>query len=92
LKISRKIVNEFIVQMVSKGLYLTVEDSIIEKINVDGYSKEYGARNIRRKVQDVLENGLAKFLLDNKISKKRRDMVKVRAFMFDQVIKFEFEK
>jgi len=92
LKISRKIVNEFILQMIPKGLFLTVEDSVIEKINSEGYSKEFGGRNIRRKVQDILENGLAKFLLENKISQKRKDTLKVRSFIEGKDAKFEFEK
>lgn len=92
LKISRKLVNEFILRMVSKGIYLTVDDSVVSKINTEGYSKDYGARNIRRKVQDILENGLARFLLENKISKKRKDMVKIKANLVKDQVAFEFEK
>ena len=92
LLIARKQVNEFILQMVPKGLYLTVEDPVIEKINNEGYSKEYGGRNIRRKVQDILENGLAKFLLENKISQKRKNTLKVKAFLMEEEVRFEFEK
>ncbi len=92
LLISKKQVNEFVLQMIPKGVYITVDDSVIQKINDEGYSKEFGGRNIRRKVQDILQNGLAKFLLENKISQKRKNTLKIRAFVKEGVAKFEFEK
>ena len=54
-------------------------EDFVKKVNDEGYSKEYGARNIRRKAQELLENGLAEFLLKQKLSKKRKDLLKIIA-------------
>jgi ATP-dependent Clp protease ATP-binding subunit ClpC len=90
--ISRNIVNEFIIRIMPKGIYLTVEDPVIAYINDEGYSKEYGGRNIRRKVQDVLENGLTQFLIGLKVPKKRNTSMKVNVSMKDNKVVFALEK
>jgi ATP-dependent Clp protease ATP-binding subunit ClpC len=79
LKIAKLITDEFVKRLIPLGILLEVDDSVISKINDDGYSKEYGARNIRRKVQELLENGLAEYLLKIKLPKKRRDLLKIAA-------------
>ena len=78
LRIARLQVDDLIVRLVSNGIILSVSDDVINKINEEGYSKEFGGRNIRRKVQEILENGLTEFLLNNKFRKpKRKEVVKV---------------
>lgn len=58
-----------------RDIKLHFDDSVIDKITKDGYSKEYGARNLRREIQDTVENELADYLLDGTI--KDRDTVYV---------------
>lgn len=77
LKISEKFVNEVILRLIPKGIVLDVSKEVIAHINEEGYSKEYGARNIRRKVQELLENNLAKYLLEGNISKKKSEVLKI---------------
>ncbi len=79
LKIARIETDELIKRILPTGIVLTVSDEVVNKINEDGYSKEYGARNIRRKVQELLENGLAEYLLKLKLPKKRKNLIQVSA-------------
>jgi ATP-dependent Clp protease ATP-binding subunit ClpC len=79
LKITKNLVNKLILRLVEKGIVLTVSTSVIKKINNEGYSKEYGGRNIRRKVQELLEDGLAQFLINSNIKKSKKGVIKLRA-------------
>ncbi len=79
--IAKKFVNEFVIQILPKGIYLNVSDEVVGKVNDEGYSKEYGGRNIRRKVQEILENSLTQYLIDSKISKKRKNPIKLNALL-----------
>lgn len=75
-RITENYVNELTIRLISKGVVLDVTKPVIKKINEEGYSKEYGARNIRRKVQEVLENGFAKFMLESNIEKKKGEVLR----------------
>lgn len=77
LKITQIITEDLRLNLIKKGLILDISPAVIEYINDQGYSKEYGGRNIRRKVQVIIENGLAKFLLDIKLTKKRNQIIKI---------------
>jgi ATP-dependent Clp protease ATP-binding subunit ClpC len=50
-----------------RKIQLDVTPAVVKKIAEDGYSEEFGARNVRRKIQEVLENQLADFILENKL-------------------------
>lgn len=88
IAIAKNAVNDFIIRILPKGIYLTVNDDVVKLINEEGYSKEYGGRNIRRKSQELLENGLTEFLLTSKIAKKRKEGIKVNAETKDKKIVF----
>lgn len=77
LKITEKMVDEFKSRLIKKGVFIDVNYSVVKFINEEGYSTEYGARNLRRKVQEVLENGFASYLINSNISKKKGDVLKV---------------
>ena len=89
LKISKLIVDEFVKRVVSLGILLDVKEDVISKINEEGYSREYGARNIRRKVQEILENGLAEYLLKIKLPKKRKDILKLETLLDKDKVVFK---
>lgn len=76
-EVARIQTNQLIKRLISKGIVLEVGDDVISKINEEGYSREYGARNIRRKVQELIENELAKYLLEAKIAKKRKAVLQI---------------
>lgn len=77
LEIARLQVEELIVRLIESGIILEVDDSVVELINEQGFSKEFGGRNIRRKTQEILENGLTEFLLSNKVKRKKNSVIKV---------------
>jgi len=88
LAITRKLVNELILRLMSRGIVLEVEKKVIEYINEQGYSKEYGGRNIRRKVQEIIENGLAEYLLNSEIKKKKNSITKVFVSLKENTVTF----
>ncbi len=78
-QIARLIVDETRIKLLSKGIRLSVSEEVILKINELGYSKEYGARNIRRQAIEFLENRLSEFLLTLNIGKKRTEVLELQA-------------
>ena len=76
LKISEKLVSELILRFINLGVVLDVSKDVVNKINDEGYSKEYGARNIKRKVQELLENNFAKFMLESNITNKKGELLR----------------
>jgi ATP-dependent Clp protease ATP-binding subunit ClpC len=63
-KIAKLQVKKLIERLQNRHIALQVSSAIEKHIAEKGFSKEYGARNIRRKLQEMLENELAQFLLD----------------------------
>lgn len=56
-----------------RGVELRVEDAALEALAEVGFDPEFGARPMRRAIQNRVENQLAEFILQNKL--KRRDVV-----------------
>jgi len=56
-----------------KGVSLVVEDAALEALAVVGYDPEFGARPMRRAIQDNVENQLATLFLAGTL--KRRDTI-----------------
>ncbi len=77
LEISQLMVNELISRLMENNILLNVDKSVVEFINKEGYSKEYGARNLRRKIQEVLENGLVNYILENDLKPPKRGKLEV---------------
>jgi ATP-dependent Clp protease ATP-binding subunit ClpA len=46
---------------------VAVTQSAVKHIAEAGYDGEYGARNVRRKIQEMIENPLADYILSNSI-------------------------
>ena len=59
-------------KMSEKGAFLTVTDSAKEIILKNGYDKKYGARPLKRSIQSLLEDELAKLSLTGEIKKGTR--------------------
>lgn len=57
----------------TRGVELRVEDAALEALADVGFDPDFGARPMRRAIQDRVENQLAEFILQNKL--KRRDVV-----------------
>ena len=63
-------------KMGEKGVLFEVEEGAVGELALDGYDQIYGARPLRRVIQDKVESGLARLFLEDKI--KRRDKVILR--------------
>lgn len=66
-KIAKILVGELNTRIIKKGVRVLPTTAVIRFLAKDGFSKEYGARNIKRKLQDLVENPLADYLLDNNL-------------------------
>jgi ATP-dependent Clp protease ATP-binding subunit ClpA len=56
LLIVRKELNAFTVQLAEKNVSLTVTDTCIDKLAEEGYSREFGARNASRLIEDKIKS------------------------------------
>lgn len=59
----------------SRGIGLKIEEAGLESLADVGFDPEFGARPMRRAIQDTIENKLAEFILAGKLN--RRDVVVV---------------
>jgi len=72
-QITRLMLNKVIKAMEAKGINFQVTDEAIRELAQTGFDPQYGARPLRRAIQDHVDNALAQFLLTGKIG--RRDVV-----------------
>ncbi|MFH1286224.1 MAG: ATP-dependent Clp protease ATP-binding subunit [Candidatus Magasanikbacteria bacterium] len=56
-----------------RGIFLRTEEPALEALADAGFDPEFGARPLRRAIQDLVENRLAELILENKLN--RRDTV-----------------
>ncbi|HRN86642.1 MAG TPA: ATP-dependent Clp protease ATP-binding subunit, partial [Candidatus Dojkabacteria bacterium] len=66
-KITKILVDELNQRLKEKGIQVAVTQSAVKHIAEAGYDSEYGARNVRRKIQELVENPLADYILENSI-------------------------
>jgi ATP-dependent Clp protease ATP-binding subunit ClpC len=72
-------------QLEAKGIFFEATEQAIEELAQQGFDPIFGARPLRRTIQDKVNDAIANFLLSGKIS--RRDLV-----IFDQGGKIRIEK
>jgi len=78
VKITRILIEEINARLKDKGVQVVPSSSVVDFIAEKGFSKDYGARNIRRKLQELIENPLADFILDKHIKAERKNLVLVK--------------
>lgn len=88
LQITQLLVDSTVSRAMDKHILLEVPKQVVEWINLQGYSKEYGARNLRRKVQEVLESGLANFLIDEGVKASNKKEIQVKAALKEDEVVF----
>lgn len=73
-----------------KNLSINVSQKLRSKIAKDGYSDEYGARPVRRKVQELVESAISDYLLANRNIKFHRmldvDLIKDKVEIIEEKI------
>jgi ATP-dependent Clp protease ATP-binding subunit ClpC len=90
LEITQILINDLVERMLEHRIELSVPKSVVKNINEQGYSKEYGARNLRRKVQELIENELATFMLDKNIKQPKRGSIRINVqFAADNTLTFK---
>lgn len=73
LQITQLMLNKVIKTMEGKGINFQVTPEAVQELAQTGFDPQYGARPLRRAIQEHVDNALAKFLLTGKIG--RRDVV-----------------
>ena len=71
-EIAKLLINKLAKQMTAKGITLQATDEAIEELVEAGFDPIFGARPLRRVIQERVNNALANFLLTGKIG--RRDL------------------
>ncbi len=69
-KISQLMLNRIGKELETKGILFKVEESALEFLADVGFDPEFGARPMRRAIQDRVENKLAELLLAGKLRRK----------------------
>jgi ATP-dependent Clp protease ATP-binding subunit ClpC len=70
-KIVRVLVDELNERLNEQGIKVKLGRKLITHIVDEGFSEEYGARPLRRVIQDTVENVLAEYLLENEIEDEK---------------------
>ena len=68
-----------------KGIELIISEALKQKISDLGYNEVFGAREMRRVIQEKIENVLAPAIISNKL--KRGDTVEINPINFELIIK-----
>jgi len=92
-EITKLLVDELKIKYIQSKIYLEIGEDIITYINENGYSKEYGVRNLKRSINDLLENKIIDFLLDYEFeNKKRKSFLNLRAILESNEVKITEQK
>jgi len=73
IKIAELMLGQVGEMLKEKGISLAVEDEGLNKLAQEGYDPKFGARPLRRLIQEKIENKIAKMILEGKID--RRDTI-----------------
>ncbi|PIS20919.1 hypothetical protein COT52_01250 [candidate division WWE3 bacterium CG08_land_8_20_14_0_20_43_13] len=77
LQITRLLLKDLAKRVAEKDIRLECEEDLIEALSRNGFSNQWGARPLRRLVQDKLEAPLAKLMISGQA--KKGDLVKLDA-------------
>lgn len=90
-KITKILFEETNKRLVERGVQLVPTPGVVALIAQKGFSKDYGARNLRRKLQELIENPLADWIIANGFTKKDRHQQPklVRIVKDGEIVRFE---
>ncbi|MDP7034357.1 MAG: AAA family ATPase [Planctomycetota bacterium] len=77
-KIVRLFLDELVVKATKRGIDLTITQPAARFLAESGYSREYGARELRREVQKQVEEPLAERILDGRLERGQNVQVGLR--------------
>ena len=70
--------NEVVKRLSEQGYIIEFDDSVKELIASKGINKAFGARPLKRTIQNLVEDKIAEFILDSKISKGTAITLKIK--------------
>jgi ATP-dependent Clp protease ATP-binding subunit ClpC len=85
-KIVKLLAQELNERLVDQRIKVKIGRKLVTHIVDDGFSEEYGARPLRRVIQDTVENALADYLLENEIKDEKKIKELKLNFEDDEVI------
>jgi ATP-dependent Clp protease ATP-binding subunit ClpA len=69
LEVTRLILFELKKSLENQEIFVSFDNSVIEKVSKEGFDPQFGARPLRRFVQDFIEDELSKAILKDEIKK-----------------------
>ena len=84
-KVVTLLIGESMEQLSDRGVTVTVDRKVYDKITRDGYDAKYGARPLRRKIQTDILNPLANAIIDGNIGRGATVTISVKddAYTFE---------
>ena len=67
VKIARRMLDVTAGRMAQQGITLTADDDAVAALAKDGFDAQYGARPLRRAIQNVVEDAVAEQMLEGKL-------------------------
>ncbi|MFA5954445.1 MAG: AAA family ATPase [Patescibacteria group bacterium] len=77
LQITRLLLVKIAKRLSSQGIYFEPSEEAVVELAQKGYDPEFGARPLRRVLQDTVDSEIARYLLDGRV--KRRDTIVLEA-------------
>lgn len=77
LQVCQLMLQQLAKQLDTKGIILQWTDEAVNDLSARGYNRQYGARPLRRLIQDTVQDAIAKLMLSKEIA--RRDTVQLQA-------------
>lgn len=87
-KIAEILLKEIKKGLLSKNIYFDISSELINRISELGFNPEFGAREMRRVIQDSVENSIAKAILADKI----KDGSKIKIDPIDFEVEIESQQ
>ena len=73
VKITGLMIEQVKQRLLDKGIEFDISEEMIQSLAKEGYDPKFGARPLRRVIQEKVDNSLAKVLLEEDV--KRRDKI-----------------
>jgi ATP-dependent Clp protease ATP-binding subunit ClpC len=89
LRITKLIISDLNERISKKGVRILPTTSVVKHITKLGFDKDYGARNIKRKLQELIENPLADYLItQNLVNEDRKAIINIKVDKIKNKIQF----
>ncbi len=77
VKITELMLTDLKDKLMEQFIDISFSDNAIDKISIESFDQDFGARNVRRYIEENIENLVSRMILEGKISKGERFIVGV---------------